>query len=215
MQLEFSLEDNNLTLNSWKNITDKKLRKKIHNRFYRKLNIEKIKKQTKNYREANKDRIKKRDKAYYELNKDKKIKQGKLYREANKETIKQKKKIYYKANKETIKQKKMVYLKTNIQYKLGTRLRIRLCNALKGNYKSGSAVKDLGCSINELRKYLESKFEPGMSWDNYGFYGWHIDHIKPLSSFDLTDREQILKACHYTNLQPLWAKDNLSKANKY
>ena len=54
-----------------------------------------------------------------------------------------------------------------------------------------------------------------MSWDNYGRTGWHIDHIIPLSKFDLTDREQFLKACHYTNLQPLWAKDNLIKGNKF
>ncbi len=53
-----------------------------------------------------------------------------------------------------------------------------------------------------------------MTWDNYGLYGWHIDHIKPLASFDLTDREQFLEACHYTNLQPLWAEENLSKGNK-
>jgi hypothetical protein len=53
-----------------------------------------------------------------------------------------------------------------------------------------------------------------MSWGNYGFRGWHIDHIIPLASFDLTDREQFLKACHHTNLQPMWAKENLSKGSK-
>ena len=86
--------------------------------------------------------------------------------------------------------------------------------ALKGNYKNGSAVKDLGCSIDELKTYLESKFQLGMTWDNWSKDGWHIDHIKPLSSFDLTDKKQLLEACHYTNLQPLWATDNLSKGDK-
>jgi hypothetical protein len=64
-----------------------------------------------------------------------------------------------------------------------------LRTALKNNSKRGSAVKDLGCSIEELKIYLESKFLPGMSWDNWSPDGWHIDHIKPLSKFDLTDRE--------------------------
>jgi hypothetical protein len=96
-------------------------------------------------------------------------------------------------------------------YKLGLALRSRLNNAIRNNQKKGSAVRDLGCSIAELKQHLESLFQPGMTWENWTFKGWHIDHIIPLSAFDLTDREQLLKACHYTNLQPLWAKDNLSK----
>jgi hypothetical protein len=102
----------------------------------------------------------------------------------------------------------------NVNYRLGISLRTRLYQALKGNYKTGSAVKDLGCTIEELKAHLESQFQNGMSWDNYGLKGWHIDHIIPLASFDLTNREEFLKACHYGNLQPLWAKDNLSKGDK-
>lgn len=103
---------------------------------------------------------------------------------------------------------------SNLQEKIKHNLRSRLYDALKGKLKVGSSVSGLGCSIKDLQKYLESKFEQEMSWDNYGFYGWHIDHIVPLSSFDLTDPEQFSKACHYTNLQPLWARDNLSKGIK-
>lgn len=101
--------------------------------------------------------------------------------------------------------------------RIARNLRSRLYVALKNGAKKGSAVKDLGCSIEEFKNYLEQKFykhiETGeiMSWDNYGLKGWHIDHIIPLVSFDLTDREQFLKACHHTNLQPLWAEDNLRK----
>jgi len=103
---------------------------------------------------------------------------------------------------------------SNIQYRLQHILRSRFKSALKNNAKSGSAVKDLGCSILILKSYLESKFLPGMTWDNYGFYGWHIDHIIPISSVDLTNTEQLKMVCHYTNLQPLWAKENRSKSNK-
>jgi hypothetical protein len=63
-----------------------------------------------------------------------------------------------------------------------------------------------------LKAYLEAKFKPGMSWDNYG--EWHIDHIIPLNDFELTIREQFLDAVHYTNLQPLWKAENLSKGIK-
>ena len=104
--------------------------------------------------------------------------------------------------------------KTDINYKLKCLLRTRLRSALLGAYKAGSTVSDLGCSIEDFKKYIESKFTIGMSWSNHGLYGWHIDHIKPLTSFDLSDRKQFLEACHYTNLQPLWAKDNMNKSNK-
>ena len=86
--------------------------------------------------------------------------------------------------------------------------------AIKSSQKAGSAVRDLGCSIEDLRTHLEYKFQKGMTWENRGKYGWHIDHIVPLSKFDLSKKEEFLKACHYTNLQPLWAKDNLKKHNK-
>lgn len=109
-------------------------------------------------------------------------------------------------------------LQTNLQYRLAHALRKRLFKAVRSQLsggepgkRGGSAVRDMGCSIVEFKNYIESKFQPGMSWDNWGPKGWHIDHIVPLSKFDLTNREQFLKACHYTNLQPLWARDNLSK----
>ena len=100
---------------------------------------------------------------------------------------------------------------TDPEFKLGLTLRRRLWSALKGSYKIGSAIRDLGCTIPELRTYLERKFKPGMTWSNHGSKGWHIDHIVALHKFDLTDRTQLLKAVHYTNLQPLWAHENYAK----
>jgi hypothetical protein len=98
--------------------------------------------------------------------------------------------------------------------KLSKRLRTRISDAVAGRAKIGSAVCDLGCTIDELKTHLESLFQTGMTWDNYGHKGWHIDHIVPLCSFDLSDLDQFKKACHYTNLQPLWAIDNLRKSSK-
>lgn len=102
---------------------------------------------------------------------------------------------------------------TSVEYRIMERLRGRIKNLL-GRNRPEAASKSIGCSASTLREYLESKFKPGMSWENYGFYGWHIDHIKPLSSFNLLDPLEYRKACHYTNLQPLWALDNLKKGNK-
>ena len=110
--------------------------------------------------------------------------------------------------------------KTDILYRIKKIIRSRLLKALKKNYKTGSAIEILGCSIVELKAHLEKQFYTNsktseeMTWDNYGLYTWHIDHIIPLASFDLQDREQLLKACNYTNLQPLWAEENMHKGTK-
>lgn len=94
-------------------------------------------------------------------------------------------------------------------------LRRRLRHAVKsqGTKKSSSTLNLAGCSPQKLRYHLESQFTDGMSWDNQG--KWHIDHIRPCKSFDLTDPEQQRKCFHYTNLQPLWAIDNLRKGARF
>lgn len=104
---------------------------------------------------------------------------------------------------------------------LRSRLRLAIKkHGLNANVNHPSAVRDLGCSIPEFRSYLESKFLPGMTWDNWtridlAERSWNIDHIKPLSCFDLSDPEQVKQAVHYTNLQPMWSEDNLSKSDTF
>lgn len=108
------------------------------------------------------------------------------------------------------------------QYSVAHTLRSRFNGMLRNfNLTKDSSVIDLvGCSIKELVEYIEKFFynnpktDENMTWNNRGFLGWHIDHIRPLDSFDLTKDEDIKKAWHYTNLQPLWAKDNWSKGSK-
>lgn len=214
---------------NWRTITDPKLRKKMRKRDeskrYREKNKDKIrlrkkawletnKEYHKNYYNNNKNEFKLKSKKYYELNKDVLQLQHKEYYQKNKEHIKSKTKDYFKLNKNKIYKHRNNRSKNDIQYKLSNNLRKRLIRALRNNQKSGSAVKDLGCTIEEFKTHLENKFLTGMTWDNWSKDGWHIDHIKPLVSFDLTDRKQMLEACHYTNLQPLWAKDNLAKSDK-
>lgn len=132
----------------------------------------------------------------------------------NKENKDKKSKSYAKWYDEKGKKYYKNKYNNDINFKLSRTLRARLNKAIKNNQKAGSAVSDLDCSIEEFKEYMESKFLPGMSWDNWSRDGWHIDHIRPLYEFDLTDEQQFKEACHYTNLQPLWAKDNLSKGNR-
>jgi hypothetical protein len=106
--------------------------------------------------------------------------------------------------------------KEDPQVRIRGYLRKRVTEAIKscGGKKELSVSKELGCTWKFFGSYIESLWLPGMSWDNYGVHGWHIDHIFPLSLLDLTNPEDFKKACHYTNLQPLWALDNLRKSNK-
>ena len=171
----------------------------------------------------NKEREQRRKREWYKANCQKVRACRRRFREENIEKVRASEKFWRKTHPEIIRAKNWrgrdyhrIYMKTrrnnDTQFRLACKLRSRLGYALKGNFKTGSAVRDLGCSIPELKSYLESLFLPGMVWDNYG--EWVIDHHIPLSSFNLTDREQFLKACHWSNLQPLWAEDNLSKGDK-
>jgi hypothetical protein len=92
-------------------------------------------------------------------------------------------------------------------------LRARLYKVVSGEAKSGSMIDLLGCSIDEFREYLEAQFEVGMTWDNHG--EWHVDHRRPCNSFDLLSEVEQRMCFHYTNLQPMWALENLSKSDKY
>jgi len=99
-------------------------------------------------------------------------------------------------------------------FRLISNLRTRINKALKRKKKTDHTLILIGCSINKLKDHLESKFLSNMSWNNYGKYGWHVDHIIPCASFDLSNPEEQQKCFHYTNLQPLWEDDNLRKGAK-
>jgi hypothetical protein len=104
--------------------------------------------------------------------------------------------------------------KTDPNYRLACNLRSRICGALRnGNGRKCDATHDLiGCSIPELKNHLRIRFKSGMTWNNYG--QWHVDHIMPCASFDLTDPTQQKRCFHYSNLQPLWGYENLRKGAK-
>lgn len=103
--------------------------------------------------------------------------------------------------------------KNDVNFKIKSVLKKRLFELVKNN-KRGKILNVLGCSYEELKKYLESKFTEGMSWDNYGVKGWHIDHVIPCAVFDLTKKEAQEFCFNYTNLQPMWGHDNKIKGGK-
>jgi hypothetical protein len=171
------------------------------------------------WRNKNRDRIRQQDRTRYQKNKEK-IRERENQRRQQDHTrhpekYREAKRVWRKKNLKKVREYDRKYYaknyQTNVQYRLTITLHTRLRQALRKNSKTGSAVRDLGRTIPELKGYLEHQFEPGMSWENWGKGGWHIDHIQPLYTFDLTDPEQLKKAVHYTNLRPLWADENLRR----
>jgi hypothetical protein len=198
----------------------------------------------KKYREKNKEKVKKYHEQYRITNQEIIKEKGRIYREKNQEQIKirqkETSKKYYQKNKEVAIERSRNFRLNNPNYskdyrernpnysneyrkkritedplfKLSYSVRSRLhIFFTKNNITKKSKTFDfVGCSPEFLKEHIEKQFKDGMNWENYGRNGWHIDHIIPLSS--AKNEEEIYKLCHYTNLQPLWANDNLSKGSK-
>ncbi len=154
-------------------------------------------------------------------NKDKKQAYGIKWHRENAESGRIRARAWIKNNRERARKKenarKSKRRKKNPIFRLRCKLRFSIIKILKrrGSKKLDSTIKLTGCSPRFLIKYLESKFRDGMTWENRGSSGWHLDHIRPCCSFDLS-KESEQRACfHYTNLQPLWWRENLAKGGKY
>jgi len=201
---------------------------------YKKKNKEKIKQLNKNWRENNKHKVKQLIEKYHESHKNELKDYHKKYRSENKEKLKEQRKKYYINNKEICNKRSKNYSKNNkekireinkkyyqdvlkhdINHKIKRNLRKRLHEVIKGKSKHKKTLTLLGIPLNEFKKYIETKFKKGMNWDNYGLGGWHMDHIKPLSHFNLSNPMEIEKASHYTNIQPLWEYENCSKRDRF
>ena len=170
----------------------------------------------KEYYEQNKDKMNARAKEYYYKNKDKMLAKQKEYYEQNKDKMNAYSKEYYYKNKDKMnasaRERHIIRIQDDQVYKIACacRDRIRKYYKSKGLKKSKHTFEMLGCTAEVLRDHLQSQFTEGMTLENHG--EWHIDHIIPLASANT--EEEIVKLCHYTNLQPLWAEDNLSKSDK-
>jgi hypothetical protein len=174
-------------------------------RYERIKHTKEYKEKMKEYNERTKDKRKKYFHDFYIKHYEKCREHGKIYYEKNKHWM------IPKYRQHVIKRKK-----TDVNCMLRDLLRSRIVGAIKhqkSNKETPSTIL-LGADINTVRLHIEKQFKEGMTWQNFGTFGWHIDHIIPCISFDLTIIEEQKKAFHYTNLQPLWAKENLSKGGK-
>jgi len=150
--------------------------------------------------------------AYYEKNREHEIANAKRWQAENREHILD----YQKARHRRRREIERVYNRNRIHASIFAYLSNVLSKRLNrvardhGFRRCARAKELLGCSIEDLIRHLESRFTSGMSWENRG--QWHVDHIRPCASFDLTDFDQQRVCFHYTNLQPLWGRDNRKKA---
>jgi len=196
----------------------------VYQKAYREAHREEAKARTQAYREVNSEKVKASQKAYLEANFEKIKAQRKAYREANSEKIKAQQKAYYEANAPNIKARLKAYHKrlyhSDSVYKFKKLYRRAILKGFKmiSCGKNVQSLDCLGCSWADFVGHIVSQFyehpETGeeMTLENHGFYGWHLDHIEPISN--AKTKEDVIRLSHYTNFQPLWAEENLSKGNK-
>jgi len=171
---------------------------------YNQENKERLAEYQKQYRQENKERIAERDKQRYQKNKERRLEQMGQYYQENKERIIEQTGRWAREKYNT---DPMFRLRHNI----ASLIRLSLSN--NGYSKNSRTYKILGCSYDEFVKHIKSQFVEGMTWENYGRYGWELDHIIPVSS--AMNEEEIYLLNHYTNFQPLWVEDNRSKGGSY
>jgi len=198
----------------------RKQRKKEYDRKRYLANKEAVASYGKAYREANAEKIRERVRAKYAENIEVCRQAARASAKRNREKSTAREREWRSRNKDRVRGYYRKYVnkrrKTDIAFHLQMTVRTRIHGALARSSlgKEARTLEYVGCTASELRCWLESKILPGMTWENRGRHGWHIDHIIPLSKFDLSDPVQQAAAFHYTNLQPLWAKDNLRKSDK-
>lgn len=185
-------------------------------REYMLANKARINEKNKIWRENNKGKLNTYNKEYYKKNKKQLQEYQKEWRNKNKDHKKKWAKEHYKQNKEHYSKYRNEKYNSDPDFKLTCFVRsfcFKVTNAVKED-KELRSLEYLGCSIAEFKAHIESQWQEGMTWENHSKDGWHIDHIKPLDWF-IKNSDDPWQANHYTNLQPLWAEENLSKSNKF
>lgn len=191
---------------------------------WRKKNPDRLKEQQRRYAERHPEVMAANMKLYKERHPDRVVEYGKQYRLDNATAIADSKKQWYIKNKEITHKRALDRLHNRLltdpvfakKYKLKLNMACSINQSLKGSKNGRSWEKLVGYTLNDLIRHLEKQFMPGMTWENRGRGGWHIDHIVPVSAFNFNSIEDVdFKKCWaLKNLRPLWETENLRKGNK-
>jgi len=189
---------------------------KVQRSQYRQQNLERIREREKQLALRTIESVRARSKRYYQNNRKAIIERERKYKEVNRDYLQEKNKEYFQQNKQSVNIKIKAKRLIDPAFKFMTNLRSRQRQVLKGK---ASTTQGLGYNTQQLVEHLQSQFQKGMTLENHG--EWHIDHILPLSSYDKdqegnwdSESEHNKKLIHYTNLQPLWAEENIKKGNR-
>jgi hypothetical protein len=169
------------------------------------------------WKERNKEKVLQYFRAYRKANKER---LDFLEKKRNPESARRAKRNYKLRHKAKVREAERTRMKirwnTDVKYKLRVLAGTASHRMVKAGWtKRHRSAELIGCTWEELKAHIEAQFKPGMTWQNHSKFGWHIDHIRPLASFDLTQPDQMAAAMHYTNLQPLWWKENIIKSDKW
>jgi len=181
-------------------------------RKYREVNREILRKKQESYRNQNREKVNLGKMESYYKYRDEILKRRRSLYKLNRDGILYKRRQYTVLHKEIIRRKERERYQTCIELRIAKVLRSRISDALRNGTKSARTEELLGTTIQEFKVYLERRFKPNMTWKNYG--DWEIDHIHPVSKFNLVDLEGQKKAFHYSNMQPLWFEENRRKGAK-
>lgn len=220
--------------------SDARERKREYNRQYYQANKERFREHGRAHLRRHRERVNALARSRYD--EERKAKRHRYYQENRERLLKQKQDYYarkkpeiqayrksiakrmseansrwHRENRDRIRERKRLESRRRRERpaaRIAASVRRRLSRLLKGQRRPARSEELVGCSFMELRKHLERQFRKRMSWENYGSRGWHIDHIIPCSAFDLSREEELRRCFHFTNLRPLWARENLRKGSK-
>lgn len=174
-------------------------------RKFRALNREWVREYAREYRKKNRERCLANEMKWQKANPEAGRARVRKYREKHRERVLARERELRRAR----------YASDPV-YRLKTQLRNAVARAVKYGWKKTTPSLDLiGCDAATLKRIIELQFEPGMTWENHGKFGWHVDHIRPLASFDFSNPHEIQVAMHYSNLQPMWWRENNHKRAKW